>query len=431
MQSRLAGWSRTSIRWKLHLDVMYPFDTKLSHDCHGAGGQLATVSYWRLTMITTRIFAAAAVCLAVVSTPTHAQETWDETLKNTVTTWWIAARTTARVATLNPVTLNMCWASDKNALVADPAIIAGFQKIPGNEKVTITFPRDSSGTLLGSGDIMSGWESGALHCATVSPDASILGLRSAKWNPAEQTMYASSMVVGVVNPQAAEVLGKFYKKDPKTLTFQDLVTVAGKSWAELAPDNAEVANWGTVKGHATDCVRSASCQVVSVALAYSASGPGDKTGRELSDPKVKAVIDSYREKVDHSEGSTGRLTQKCFLNPVDCDFFFTYESRIADIEKQIPGAIVLYNDRVIPADQVVLVTTTDPAQREAAIRFIDYILSPPIQKLVAEKYGFRPGTVVDVQGPVQKLKLLRLGIVRKPNPILVKAVLASVAAPAR
>ena len=71
-------------------------------------------------------------------------------------------------------------------------------------------------------------------------------------------------------------------------------------------------------------------------------------------------------------------------------------------------------------------TTTDPAQREAAVRFIEHIMSPPIQKLMAEKYGFRPGTVVDVEGPVAKLKQLRLGIVRNPNPILVKAVLANV-----
>jgi ABC-type Fe3+ transport system substrate-binding protein len=377
-------------------------------------------------MRTTAILATAVVCFAAISTPVCAQETWDETLKNTLSSWWTAARSTARVATLNPVTINMCWASDKNALVADPAVVAGFQKIRGNEKVTISFPRDSSGTLLGSGDIMSQWESGKLNCSTVSPDASILGLRSAKWNAAEQTMYASSMVIAVINPQAAEVLGKFYNKDPKALTFLDLIAVAGKNWADLAPGNADVANWGTVKGHATDCARSASCQVVAVALAYSASGQANMTGRELSNPKVKSVIDSFREKVDHTEGSTGRLTQKCFVNPVECDFFFTYESRIPEIEKQIPGATVLYNDRVIQADQVVLVTATDPAQREAAVRFIEHIMSPPIQKLIAEKYGFRPGTVVDVAGPIQKLKLLRLGIVRNPNPILVKAVLASV-----
>ncbi len=380
-------------------------------------------------MSTTGILATAVVCFAAISTPVCAQETWDETLKSTLSSWWTAARTTARVATLNPVTVNMCWASDKNALVADPAVVAGFQKIRGNEKVTISFPRDSSGTLLGSGDIMSQWESGKLNCSTVSPDASILGLRSAKWNAAEQTMYASSMVIGVVNPQAAEVLGKFYNKDPKALTFLDLIAVAGKNWADVAPGNADVANWGTVKGHATDCARSASCQVVAVALAYSAAGQANVTGRELSNPKVKSVIDSFREKIDHTEGSTGRLTQKCFVNPVECDFFFTYESRIPDIEKQIPGAVVVYNDRVIQADQVVLVTTTDPAQREAAVRFIEHIMSPPIQKLGAEKYGFRPGTVVDVAGPIQKLKQLRLGIVRNPNPILVKAVLASVSTP--
>jgi ABC-type Fe3+ transport system substrate-binding protein len=374
--------------------------------------------------------AFAAAFIAATGAPARAQETWDETLKNTLSSWWSSAKDTARIVTLSPVTINMCWASDKNPFAGDPAVLDGFRKIRGNEKVTVTFPRDSSGTLLGSGDIMNDWESGKLDCATVSPDASILGLRSAKWNPAEQTLYASSMVVAVVNPQAAETIAKYYKKDPKALTFADLVNVAGKNWTDLDPGNAEVANWGTVKGHATDCARSASCQVAAVELAYSASGQANATGREMSDPKVKAVIDAYRQKLDHTEASTGRLTQTCFLNPIDCDFFFTYESKVADIGKQIPGAVVLYNDRVIPADQVVLVTTTDPAHREAAIRFIEYVMSPPMQRLLAEKYGFRPGTVVDVQGPVQKLKMMRLGIVHNPNPILVKAVLAAVTAPA-
>jgi hypothetical protein len=227
-------------------------------------------------------YAVAAVCFAAASPIAFAQETWDETLKNTVSSWWNTARNTARIATLNPVIINMCWASDKNDLVRDPAVVEGFQKIRGNEKVTINFPHDNSGTLLGSGDIMSQWESGKLDCSTISPDASILGLRSSKWNAAEQTMYASSMVIAVVNPQAAEVLGKFFHKDPKTLNFVDLVSAAGKNWAELAPGNAEVANWGTVKGHATDCVRSASCQVVSVALAYSASDDRSRTLRPES-----------------------------------------------------------------------------------------------------------------------------------------------------
>jgi len=63
--------------------------------------------------------------------------------------------------------------------------------------------------------------------------ASILGLRSAEVEtPLSRTMYASSMVIAVVNPQAAEVSRKFYNKDPKALTFQDLIAVAGK---ELGP----------------------------------------------------------------------------------------------------------------------------------------------------------------------------------------------------
>jgi hypothetical protein len=162
---------------------------------------------------------------------------------------------------------------------------------------------------------------------------------------------------------------------------------------------------------------------------WSSYGQASPTGRELSDPKIKGLIDTFRQKLDHGEASTGRLTQKCVVNPVDCDFFSTRASKIPDIEKQIPGAVVLYNDRVIPADQDVLVTTTDPVQREAAFRFIEYVMSSPIQRLLAEKYGFRPGTVVDVRGPVQKLKLPRLPIVHNPSPIRVKAVLAAVTEP--
>jgi len=374
-------------------------------------------------------YAVVAVCFAAISAPACAQETWDETLKDTLSSWWTSAKSTARIATLNPVTINMCWAWGKNALVADPAVVAHFQKIPGNEKVTINFPRYPSGKLLESVDVMNQWESGKLNCSTVSPDASILGLRSLKWNAAEQMMYASSMIIAVVNPQAAEVLGKFYHKDPKALTFVDLIAVAGKNWADLAPGDKEVANWGTVKGHAADCARSVSCQVVAVALAYSASGHTNMTGRELFDPKVKSVVNSLRQNVDHTAALTGQLMEKCFRNPVECDFFFTDESAIAEIDKHIPGATILYNDRVIQADQVLLVTSTDPDQREAAVRFIEHIMSPPIQKLIAEKYGFRPGTVIDVQGPVQNLKQLRLGIVRDLNPFLVKAVLAAVTTP--
>jgi Bacterial extracellular solute-binding protein len=384
-------------------------------------------------MGTTRILAVAAICLAAVSAPAHPQENqqkeiWSETLKKTAFDWWERWRREARKLLADPVTLNMCWASDKNALVADPAFVAGFQDIPGNEKVTVKFERDNAAILLGSGDIMNRWDGGHLICSTVSPDASILGLRAARWKRDEQTMYASTMVVGVINPQAAELLGKFYKKDPRALTFRDLVSVAGRRWAEIAPGDTQAANWGTVKGHASDCARSASCQVAAVALAFSASGgPGKKTGREIFLPKVKAVIDPFMNKIDHSEGSTSRLTQKCLLNPVVCDFFFTYESQIPEIEKQIPGAITVYNDLAIQADQVVMVTASDKNERAAAIRFIEYIMSAPIQRLIAEKYNFRPAIDLDVQGPVRELTKLRLPILHNPDSSLVKAVLAGVA----
>jgi hypothetical protein len=49
----------------------------------------------------------------------------------------------------------VCWASDKNNLVRDPAVVESFQKVRGSENMTFNFLRDNSGTLRGSGDIMS------------------------------------------------------------------------------------------------------------------------------------------------------------------------------------------------------------------------------------------------------------------------------------
>jgi hypothetical protein len=54
-------------------------------------------------MTTARMLACAtvAICFVAISAPARAQETWDETLKNTISSWWAAARNTARLAELS------------------------------------------------------------------------------------------------------------------------------------------------------------------------------------------------------------------------------------------------------------------------------------------------------------------------------------------
>jgi len=156
------------------------------------------------------------------------------------------------------------------------------------------------------------------------------------------------MVVAVIHPDVAPVLGKLYNKDPKALTFPELVMAAGRPWGEIDHDKEP---WGLVKVHATNCAASASCQVLAVSLPYSVLGKWNLSGRELGDPKVREVMDAFRNKVDHSETSTDKLTQRCFANPIECDVFFSYESQLGQIDKQIPGAIIVYGDRVVQADQ--------------------------------------------------------------------------------
>lgn len=365
------------------------------------------------------------------SGPASAQEaTWDKFVEDPVATgteYLNSLKTSfanwARGTT--PVKLTMCWASDKTAIADDPMIIDAWLKQPGNEKVKIEFPRDGSKKLFGSGDVIKRWESGEDDCSTVSPDAAIVGMRSPKWDPSQTILLGSSMVVAVVNPDSAPVIAKFYEKAPKDLTFVDLVKVAGKPWASLDPSKD---NWGLVKVLATNCDRSASCQVVAMSLPHTVMKSWGLGGRDIDDPAVKDVLNTFKTAVDHGESSTTRLTQQCLTNPVSCDAFFTYESQLADIEKNIPGAVVLYSDRVVQADHQVMITAKDPAVRAAATRFMEYMRSTPVQKRLAEAHGLRPAVVVQVEGPVAKLKQLRLGMV-KPNPIFVKAALAYVATP--
>lgn len=328
----------------------------------------------------TRYWLGALCLAAALTTPVLAQESsgWDDFLRDAKATgagWFSSLKTGVMDITgyKKPITLNMCWASDKTAFVDDPAVVQGSLQQPENKNIKVEFPRDAGKRLLGSGEIMTKWANGELNCDSVSPDASIVGMRFAKWNPDETLMYASSMVVAVVHPDVAPVLGKLYNKDPKALTFPELVKIAGKPWAEIDPSKEQ---WGLVKVHATKCAASASCQVVAVSLPYSVTGKWSLSGRELSDPKVKEVMDIFRDKVDHSEASTGRLSQKCYANPIECDVFFTYESQIPQIEKEIPGAVIVYGDRVVQADQVAMVTASDPAAKAATVRFLDHIRSP-------------------------------------------------------
>jgi len=135
------------------------------------------------------------LCLLVGSTlPAVAQEAsgWDDFLRDAKATgagWFSGLKTGIMDITgyKKPITINMCWASDKTAFVDDPAVVAGWEQRPENAKIKVAFPRDPGKRLLGSGEIMSKWESGELSCDSVSPDASIVGMRYGKWNP-EQAM---------------------------------------------------------------------------------------------------------------------------------------------------------------------------------------------------------------------------------------------------
>lgn len=104
-----------------------------------------------------------AACLVIASAmPALAQESsgWDDFLRDAKATGagWFAGLKTGIMdisGYKKPITMNMCWASDKTAFVDDPAVVTNWLARPDNAKIKVVFPRDSGKRLLGSGEILT------------------------------------------------------------------------------------------------------------------------------------------------------------------------------------------------------------------------------------------------------------------------------------
>ncbi len=361
---------------------------------------------------------AMIVVISALATPAQAgfldavrSLSWDEFLADPKVSGqgFMEALSAESPSKSKPTTIVACFASDKDKLMKDPAVTKAWEKASGHK---VELPSDNLGKLFGSVDVMKMGAAG--KCDLVSPDASVVGFGFDYWKPEETILFVSGYTVGIVDPLLAKALAEAKGLKPEQLNYTDLVAVAGTEWREIAGDSYD---YGPIRVHATDVDRSGSGYVVMAALVYSyaAANQLELNSRALAhDEALGALMKKFFHDVDHSEGSTSRLTTKCVTEPASCPIFFTYESKIEETEKawgqtDIGTPVVIYGNAAIQADHRVMITTNDPDKRSAAVDFLKFLRSPEVQRLAAEKYTFRPAIPLDnISGPVAKLKGKRL-----------------------
>lgn len=381
--------------------------------------------------------AALAISAFSTTTPANAEEdfwsSWLASAKEATSA--VRAKAGDAWKKVNGVRITACFGSDWTKLVDDPAVTAAWEKETGN---TVTFPRKGK-NLLGSGDMLAGWDDNSIPCDLVSPDAGIAGFTSANWPDDSVELVASSFPVVVGPSDLTGYLKAHVNKDKpenrrnEPLKFTDFVLIAGKSWAEVVPDIPEAANWGSVAVCTANPADSASAMTFVTTLAYEASGNNKALkGRDVAQPSITAVLDVYRAKVAHTETSTGNLTQAFIRDPNTCNFIVTYESRLGDIQRSGMDVAVVRGGLVIQADRLVAVVAKEEKRNAAAISFLNHLQSPAVQKVVAsDKIALRPSsTTVEVGKVVAELKKARFQTVRPPRDVVL-AVLGHVKKPVR
>ena len=370
---------------------------------------------------------AAALCCAG---PSRAADSWETFLNDSLATgagWFNNAKAgvVGKYKKLTGVTFTACFASDWTALVDDPAVTKKWEADTGNK---VEFPREK-GLLLGSGEILQKWDSDELKCDAVAPDAGVVGFSSAKFDMDQTVMIASSFPVAVIPTEVGEPLLKYLgKNDIHDVTFLDIVNLAGTPWEKIDPSKK---HWGDFRVATTDPALSASARTVAISLAYEAAAANKLSGRDITLPAIATALATYRDKVIHTEPSTGALTKAFLLDPNQFHVIFTYESREPQILKEM-NADFVFSPYVVQADRRVFVATDDEKLRAAVISYVEFLQGPAVQTIVAsDKLALRPSRTDIEIGPVVKgFKKQRFKVVR-PTRDVVQAVLAAVTAKSR
>jgi hypothetical protein len=186
-------------------------------------------------------------------------------------------------------------------------------------------------------------------------------------------------------------------QQPRESLWQDMhdALVNPQGWAALNhPD------WGYVKFGHTNPLTSNSGFMTILLMAY---GYFDRTsGLTSTDILTNSDFQKWflenEVAVGQFEASTGPLMQKMVAyGPSTLDFATVYEATAIEQADNAVGRYgelrVYYPPALLWSDHPFCVLSADwisPQQERAAVQFLDYLTSPPVQTTALLKYGFRP-----------------------------------------
>ena len=216
----------------------------------------------------------------------------------------------------------------------------------------------------------------------------------------------SPVVIAMWKPMA-EALGW----PDKPVGWKDLrnLAVASDGWGLVGHKE-----WGAFKFGHTHPEYSNSGLIAVLAQVYAATGKEDEmTVKDVEDIKTARFLSELQKAIVHYGSSTGFFGDKMFSNGVDyLGAAVLYENMVVESYSTRYKGILAYpvvavypREGTFWSDHPVCVVErkwVGPAEREAAEKYIEYLLQEPQQRK-ALKHGFRPGLEkVKVDSPIDK-----------------------------
>jgi len=172
---------------------------------------------------------------------------------------------------------------------------------------------------------------------------------------------------------------------------------AGSFWKDIQPALSAPGD-GIHFGHTNPETSNSGLQTL-LLLAYGYSGADDLSAAQVQDPEFRTWLAGIELAVPAQEDSTSKLMNDMLrYGPSTYDFVAIYENLAIEAMSSPAasgngGLRVFYPPATILSDHPYVVLSApwvSSEQRQAAGQFRDFLLSPDIQKLALQQYGFRP-----------------------------------------
>lgn len=310
-----------------------------------------------------------------------------------------------------PVIVTVLYSTEKQAWLEE--VVPAFERSGANVN---GHPVKIQMEKMGSWEVTNAVLDGTRQPVIVSPasmlqvaalqDASTIQFGRSLVNPADTANCRPVLRTPLVLVAWKERADVLWGQQPGDSLWRDLhdALVNPKGWAAFnQPD------WGYVKFGHSDPLKSNSgyMTILLMTYGYHNKTSGLTAADILNDNAYQKWFLEIESSIGQFEHSTGPLMQKVIAyGPSTYDFVAVYESTAIEQAENAVGRYgelrVYYPPATLWSDHPFCVLNADWVtldQRKAAILFLDYLVSKPVQEIALLKYGYRP---VDSSIPLEQ-----------------------------